>query len=330
MHTHQPNKVEADFRRDHRCQRELSASDLLVLTGEVEQALIARGAVVGLETTLIAHGLPFPQNLSLARELEQIVRDGGAVPATIGVLGGFAHIGLTDAQLEHMATSSSVPKLGARDLGIALAQGLDGATTVSGTISLAAKAGLEVVATGGIGGVHLGAVDTWDESADMLSLSATRVAVVASGVKSILDIRATVERLETLSVPIIGYKTRQLPGFFVRETDVRLEWSVEDIPTLAAAVRNHFALSSGGLLIAHPVSSQAELPRALHRDLLEGGLAAGKAEGISGKQLTPFLLDYLHTHSNGATIATNTALVKGNAALAAALACELAAPTAHR
>jgi len=289
---------------------------------EVMAAVAARRPVVALESTLVAHGLPRPGNLDVAREIEAAVRAEGAVPATIGVVGGRATVGLDDDALERLATRD-VRKLGVRDLGPAAALGCDGATTVASTAHLAAFAGVVIFATGGLGGVHRGARDTWDESADLVALARTRIAVVCAGVKSILDVAATLERLETLAVPVVGYDTDRFPGFYVRDGGHDLDWSVGTAAEAAAVILAHHALGGRGLVVANPLHADAQLDPELHERSLAGALDALTAAGIAGQHATPFLLDHLHRATGGATVEVNVRLVLANARLAARIAVEM-------
>jgi pseudouridine-5'-phosphate glycosidase len=291
------------------------------LRPEVAQALTWGRPVVALESTLIAHGLPRPDNLTLARELEQIVRDEGAVPATVAVIGGVPSVGLSDDEIERIATSD-VPKLSVRDLAAATACGSDGATTVASTALLAARAGIRLFATGGLGGVHRGARETWDESADLVTLSRTAIAVVCAGVKSILDVGATLERLESLNVGVIGYGTRQFPGFYLADSGYALDWSVDSPEAAAAVGRAHFGigLTDTGLVIANPIPVDEQLDPALHQRVLEAGLAEVQRQGMTGKRVTPFLLDYFRTQTGGASVQVNLQLVRNNVRLAARIA----------
>lgn len=294
----------------------------LRIADEVAAALAAGRPVVALESTLVVHGLPRPGNLDTARRMEATVRDEGAVPAVIGVLGGVPTVGLRPHELERLATGEAA-KLGTRDLAPALVSGIDGATTVSSTAHLAALAGIRVFATGGLGGVHRGARETWDESADLLTLARVPVAVVCSGVKSILDVPATLERLETLGVPVIGYRTDRLPGFYVPDSGCDIEWRVDDPRAAARVIAAHQALGGHGLVIANPPPQEEALDPALHETALRSALAALATRGVRGKAATPFLLAHLHDATAGATIRVNAALALANARLAALIAGEL-------
>lgn len=292
---------------------------------DVRDALRHGDAVVALESTLIAHGLPRPDNLDAARSLERIVREAGAVPATIAVLGGVAHIGLDEAALRRVA-GDDLRKLAARDLPLAMASKADGATTVSATAALAAEAGIRVFATGGLGGVHREAAHTWDESADLPALATTPVAVVCSGVKSILDIPATLERLETLGVPVLGYATTRFPGFYLTDSGHQLDWSAATPQEVAEVLRVQDAQGRGaGLVVANPVPAGEQLDPALHDRVLDEGFAALAAAEVRGKAVTPFLLEWMHEHTGGASLRVNVRLVEHNARLAARIAVAYAA-----
>jgi pseudouridine-5'-phosphate glycosidase len=292
----------------------------------VAAALERGGAVVALESTLIAHGLPYPDNLELAGEVEEIVRAAGATPATIGVVGGTPVVGLSEAELKLMATDRDIPKLSVRDLPIAVAKGSHGATTVAATAYLAARAGIRLFATGGLGGVHREARDSWDISADLLALSRAPVGVVCAGVKSILDIPATLEYLESCGVPVVGFKTRHFPGFYLSDSGYPLDWSVSGEAEAARLLRSLPALGlhETGLVIANPVPRNEELHRALHDRVLDEGLRALRERGIKGKAVTPFLLDYFVKATAGESLRVNKCIIRHNARLAARIAVELA------
>jgi pseudouridine-5'-phosphate glycosidase len=293
----------------------------------VSAALSARRAVVALESTILAHGLPPGRNRKTADRLEDAVRAAGAVPATVAVLGGEPVLGLSAAELDRVCDpDAGLAKLSRRDLGPAYALGRDGATTVAATAALAASAGIRLFATGGLGGVHRGAADSYDVSADLDVLAGTPVLVVCSGVKSVLDIGATLEALETRSVPVLGYRTATFPAFYLRESAYPAPWTVDSVAAAAAVARAHFAAVPGraGIVLANPVPAAAEMPRARHDELLAGGLALLAERGISGHDVTPALLEHFHTASGGASIDTNEELVVANAALAAEIAVALA------
>lgn len=291
----------------------------------VRQALDAGGAVVALESTIIAHGLPRPRNLEVARELEAAVAAAGAVPATIAVLGGEPHIGLDEDGLARIATTD-MAKLSLRDLPLAAARGADGATTVAATAHLAARAGIRVFATGGLGGVHRDARESWDESADLLALSRTSITVVAAGVKSILDVGATLERLETLGVAVAGWRTDRFPGFYLTDGGFDLDWSVQGADEVAAAMAAADALGvEAALVVANPVAAGEQLDPAEHERVLADGLERARAAGIAGKAVTPFLLDHLHRATGGRSLEVNIAVARGNASVAGAIATAWAA-----
>jgi pseudouridine-5'-phosphate glycosidase len=289
---------------------------------EVAEALAAGRPVVALESTIISHGLPRPDNLRVGREIEAAVRSGGAVPATIAIIDGEPHIGLDDAALRRVAESDAVVKVSVRDVAVLAARGGDGATTVASTAHLAAAVGLSVFATGGLGGVHRDARDSWDESADLMTLSRTGVLVVCAGVKSILDVGATLERLESLNVGVIGYRTDRFPGFYLADSGHPVGWRV-DSPRQVAEVlhaRRRLGTDGYGLVLANPIAPADEMDRALHDRVLVAALAAAQAAGVYGKDVTPFLLDYFHRETHGASLSANIALVLSNARLAAEIA----------
>jgi len=298
----------------------------LTIHPEVADALEDGRPVVALESTIISHGLPRPDNLRVAREIEDSVRAGGAVPATIAVVGGVPTIGLDDEALHTIASDDAVVKVSVRDLGTLVAKRGHGATTVAATSHLAALAGISVFATGGLGGVHRGARETWDESADLTTLSTTPVTVVCAGVKSILDVAATLERLETLNIPVLGYRTDRFPGFYLADSGHGLDWRVESAEEIADVLRARTALRcDAGVLVVNPVAQEDELDRALHDSVLSSGLAAADAADVHGKDVTPFLLDFFHTATHGRSLEVNVALVRSNATLAAAIATALGA-----
>jgi pseudouridine-5'-phosphate glycosidase len=290
---------------------------------EISAALADGRAVVALESTLLAHGLPAPANRAAADDLEAVVRAAGAVPATIAVLDGVARIGLSTSELDRVC-AGGLTKLSARDLGPAVGLGRDGATTVAATAVLAAAADIEVFATGGLGGVHRDAGESWDVSADLVTLASTPVLVVCSGVKSILDVAATLEVLETQSVPVLGYRTDAFPNFYLRNSGHPVGWRVDSAEQAAAVWRAHRALRArSGALLAQPVHPADELAEALHERLLREGLDLLRKRGISGKEVTPALLEHFHTGSDGASLRTNLSLVRANARLAAGVAVAL-------
>ncbi|MEU6193488.1 pseudouridine-5'-phosphate glycosidase [Streptomyces sp. NPDC047061] len=295
---------------------------VLVVSEEVREALDAGRAVVALESTIIAHGLPRPRNLQVALELEDTVRRTGAVPATIAVLDGRPCVGLDKEQLERVANEEGIRKLGHRDLPLAVAAGASGATTVSATAQLAALAGLRVFATGGLGGVHREWTATQDESADLGLLARTRITVVCAGVKSILDVPATLQRLETLGVAVAGYGTGRFPGFYLSDSGHPVDWTLETPEQVADVMRAQDALAAAdtALIVANPVPEAEQLDPALHARVLADALQACEAEGIAGQAVTPFLLGYLVRHTDGASLEANLAAVRGNVRLAAQIA----------
>jgi pseudouridine-5'-phosphate glycosidase len=297
---------------------------VVLIHPEVSAALAEHRPVVALESTIISHGLPRPDNLRIAREIEQSVRDGGAVPATVAVVDGQASIGLDDAALERVASDPDVVKVSVRELAAVAARRGVGATTVASTAHLAARAGIAVFATGGLGGVHRGAVETWDESADLTTLSRTPVLVVCAGVKSILDVAATLERLETLNIGVLGYGTDRFPGFYLADSGHSLSWRVESPAEVADVLRARDELGTDvyGMVLANPIAASDELDRSLHDRVLASGLAAAADAGVSGKDVTPFLLDWFHRETHGASLTANVALVRSNALLAAQVAAE--------
>jgi pseudouridine-5'-phosphate glycosidase len=291
-------------------------------SGEVAEALAQGSPVVALESTIISHGLPQPRNLEVAAELEEIVREEGAVPATIAVLDGVAHIGLDAAGLKRIATESGLRKLGMRDLPLAAALKASGATTVSATSFLAARAGIRVFATGGLGGVHREWTATQDESADLDALSRTRITVVCAGVKSILDVPATLQRLETRGVTVAGFRTDEFPGFYLHTSGEPVEWRIETADEAAAAMRAQDALGGPetALIVANPVPRDRQLDPELHDRVLAEALAAAEREKVTGQAITPFLLGYLVRGTGGASLEANLAAVRGNVRLAAGIA----------
>jgi pseudouridylate synthase len=303
---------------------------MIEIADDVRVALESSGAVVALESTIIAHGLPYPENLAAARDMESAVRACGATPASIAVIDGVAHIGLGPAALERLAQpGSGVLKAGASDLAAVMVARRTAATTVSATCVLAARVGIRVFATGGIGGVHMG--DPSDVSSDLDTLACTPIAVVSSGAKAILDLRRTLERLESLGVLIIGFKTDELPGFYSRGTGFPLEHRMYRPADVASAIRVRLALGQGGVLVANPIPAEAEIPRAQIEEWIDVARADADRVGVRGKDLTPFLLARLAGLSGGRTVAANRALAVSNAVLAGMIAAALSldAPTAE-
>jgi pseudouridine-5'-phosphate glycosidase len=291
----------------------------------VRDALAHDRPVVALESTLIAHGLPRPRNLEVAHQLERTVREHGAVPATIGMVGGELVVGLDPTELARIATSEAVVKLSVRDLAPAASASVDGATTVASTAALAARAGIPLFATGGLGGVHRGGA--YDESADLVTLARTPVMVVCAGVKSILDVGATLERLETLGVAVVGYRTRRFPGFYLTDGGFDLDWSAQTEHALAAilAARDAQGVHRGAIVVANPLPVAEQLDPALHDRVLADGLAALERDGVTDKAVTPYLLRHFHEATGGASLEVNVRIVVRNAELAARVAVAHAA-----
>jgi len=293
----------------------------LSLTDEVREALEKNLPIVALETTIISHGMPYPQNIEMAKEVEQIIRDNGAVPATIGLMDGKIKIGLTDEELERFATDQSVEKVSRRDFPYILATGKIGATTVAATMIAAEMAGIKVFATGGIGGVHREGEITWDVSADLTELAQTNVAVVCAGAKSILDIGRTLEYLETQGVPVVGYRCEKFPSFYSRESEYGVDFTLDTPEAVGTLLDTKWKLGlQGGLVIANPVPEADAMDYGQISAVIEKALAEAKDKGISGKQVTPFLLDKVKQLTVGKSLQTNIALVKHNAQVAAQIA----------
>ncbi len=292
----------------------------LVFSPEVAAALASNSPIVALESTIISHGLPRPSNLNVAREVEAIVRERGATPATIAILDGVVHIGLTDEQLVAIANRDDISKASSRDLAVLVASKKSAATTVAATAHLAAQAGIKVFATGGLGGVHRGADESFDESADLTALSKLDITVVCAGVKSILDVGATLERLETLAIGLVGYKTTAFPGFYLTDSGFVIEHRVDSAAEIAMVIkaRESVGTNNAALLVANPVMK--EMNRAKHDQILATGLAKADAAHVTGKDVTPFLLEHFHTTSHGESLLVNIEIIKSNSALAADIA----------
>lgn len=293
----------------------------LRMSDEVAAARAEGRPIVALESTIISHGLPRPENLRVARAVEDIVRGRGATPATIAILDGNVHVGLSDDDLIRVAELDDIAKVSVRDIATIVARGGNAATTVAATSHIAHLAGIAVFATGGLGGVHRQARETWDESADLTSLSETPVTVVCSGVKSILDVPATLERLETLNVAIVGFGTHAFPGFYLTDSGSSIDWRVDDPGEVARIAEARTALSiPGALIVAHPLPEDLQMDPDLHDRLLAEGLALAESAAIRGKDVTPFLLDHFHRASGGISLEANTEIIKRNADLAARIA----------
>ena len=296
----------------------------LVLGERVGEALTAGRPVVALETTLITHGFPHPDGLTIAAELEAAVTAEAALPATIGIVDGRIRVGLTPDELERLATSDCAEKLNLSNLAAHLTPGSWGSTTVAATLFVARRAGIHVFATGGIGGVHRNASETGDVSADMTALARFPVAVVCAGAKAVLDLPHTVELLETLGVPVFGYGTNEFPAFYSRTSGLPVDRRFDDITLLADAVRAHFALGLGtGILVANPIPEAHELPRQVWQPAIERALADAARQGLRGREVTPFLLERLRGLTEGASVFSNRALLVNNATLAGRLAAAL-------
>ena len=291
---------------------------------EVKEALESGKPVVALESTLISHGFPYPENLKVAGEMEDIVRGYGVVPATIAVIGGKIKVGLTAGELEFMATSKDIVKASRRDLAVIVTKGLNGATTVAATMLVAERAGIKVFTTGGIGGVHRGAEKTFDISADLQELARTPVAVVCSGAKAILDLPLTKEYLETMGVPVIGFGTEELPAFYCRESGLKVDYVVDDEVEAAEVIRTKWDLGlKSGIVIANPIPEEYALSRAYVNRIINKAILEAAKKGIKGKKLTPYLLGRVNELSEGKSLAANIALIKNNARVGAKIAKEL-------
>jgi pseudouridylate synthase len=293
----------------------------IILTDEVRTALSSGAPIVALESTIISHGLPRPENLRVAGAVEDIVRSRGAIPATIAILDGTIHVGLTPDQLEQVANRDDILKVSVRDLATVTSRAGSGATTVAATSHIAHLVGISTFATGGLGGVHRGARDTWDESADLTTLGNTPVTIVCAGVKSILDVTATLERLETLNVGVVGFGSINFPGFYLSDSGHTLDWSVDDVNEVAdiVAMRSELRISSA-LIVANPLPIEDQLDPDEHDAVLAEGQMLAAKRGISGKDVTPFLLDHFHRSTHGASLMANEKIILRNAELAARIA----------
>ena len=299
----------------------------LSLTEEVRHALAERRPVVALESTIIAHGMPYPQNVETARQVEEIVREAGSVPATIAIIGGVMKVGLSGGELERFGREGrSIAKVSVRDLPFIVARGLDGATTVASTMRIAAMAGIRVFATGGIGGVHRGAEMTFDISADMTEFAESSVAVVTAGAKAILDLGLTLETLETLGVPVIGLGTDEFPAFYSRRSGHAVPMRCNSVGEIASVMRAKWEMGlKGGIVVANPIPAEAEIPAAEIAPVIEAALRKAAARGIHGKETTPFLLAEIASVTGGRSLAANIALVRNNARVAGSIAMAYAA-----
>jgi pseudouridine-5'-phosphate glycosidase len=302
------------------------SQQLINIAPEVAQALADNRGVVALESTIISHGLPRPENLRVAIEVEAQIRAQGAVPATIAILDGTVHIGLTEVLLDQVANRNDIVKVSVRDVATVIANRGSGATTVAATSHIAQLVGIDVFATGGLGGVHRDARRTWDESADLTTLGQTPITVVCAGVKSILDVGATLERLETLNVGVLGYNTTRFPGFYLSDSGFGISWSVSDPGEVAAIMgaRRSMQIPSG-LIVAYPIPESDQLDPDLHDQVLQDGMQLATSRGVTGKDVTPFLLDHFHRSTHGASLVVNTQIILRNAELAAQIAVAFAA-----
>jgi len=299
---------------------------MINFSAEVSVARAAGLPIVALESTIISHGLPRPRNLEVAQEVEAIVREAGAVPATIALIDGVIHVGLEAHELERIANDDGVVKASTRDLAIIEATKKSAATTVAATSHIAHLAGISVFATGGLGGVHRG--HSYDESADLIALAQTPIVIVCAGVKSILDVPGTLERLETFAIPVLGYGTNKFPGFYLTESGYEIEHRVDSVAEIAAIWSNRFELETDNraIVVANPVVNQMDL--VLHDAILGAGLKAAETNQITGKAVTPFLLEYFHTQSKGESLRVNIEIIKANSHLAALIAIALNESTA--
>ncbi|MDI3519799.1 MAG: pseudouridylate synthase [Caldanaerobacter sp.] len=291
---------------------------------EVKEALDSKKPVVALESTIISHGMPYPENIETAKAVEEIVRENGAIPATIAIINGRIKIGLNEKELEFMGTSKEILKASRRDLPVVIAKGLNAATTVSATMICANLAGIKVFVTGGIGGVHRGAEETFDISADLQELANTDVAVVCAGAKAILDLPRTLEYLETFGVPVIGFRTEEFPAFYTRESGLKVDYRVEDEVEAAKVIKTKWDLGlKGGILIANPIPEEYALDRAYIEKAIEEAIFEADRRGIRGKALTPFLLEKIKDLTEGKSLKANIELVKNNARVGAKIAVQL-------
>ena len=296
----------------------------LTISEEVQQALLQQQPVVALESTIISHGMPWPRNVETAREVEQIIRDQGAVPATIAILDGVPHIGLNNAELDLLGQAKDVWKVSLRDMPYVISKKLHGATTVAATMRLASMAGIPVFVTGGIGGVHRGATQTMDISADLTEMSQTNVAVISAGVKSILDIGLTLEAMETLGIPVVTFGSDDFPSFYSRKSGYATPLRLDDATAIAEMLKTKWLMGlNGAVLIANPVPSAYEVPFEQMEEHIKAALQAAEQQGVKGKDTTPFLLRYLAVRTGGESLDANIALVKNNAKLGGQIAVRL-------
>ncbi|AOT69125.1 pseudouridine-5-phosphate glycosidase [Geosporobacter ferrireducens] len=297
----------------------------LEIKSEIKKALADKKPVVALESTIISHGMPYPQNIETAKKVEALIRENGAVPATIGILQGKMKVGLTEEELNYMGKGEDILKVSRRDLPFVLAKELNGATTVASTMIIAALAGIKVFVTGGIGGVHRGAQETFDISADLMELAHTDVAVVCAGAKSILDIGLTLEYLETHGVPVVGFQTADFPAFFTRKSGYPVDYRVDTVEEVAAAMKAKWNLNlHGGMIIGNPIPLEHEMNRQLIDQAIADALKEANEQGIKGKQITPFLLSKIKGITEGKSLQSNIELVYNNARVGAQIAAAYA------
>ena len=297
----------------------------LEISTEVQNAIDNNLPIVALESTLVAHGMPYPKNIETAKELERIVRKNGAVPATIAILNGKLKVGLSDEELHTLGTSDNICKVSRRDIPMVIAKKLNGSTTVASTMIIASIAGIKIFATGGIGGVHRGAEKSFDVSADLMELANTQVAVVCAGCKSVLDIGLTLEYLETHGVAIVGYQSKDFPAFFVRKSGFKVDFSMDSIQELATTFQAKLDLNlRGGMVIANPIPSEYEMPYEIIQEAIDDAIEESEDKGLIGKEITPFLLKRIDELTEGTSLKSNQKLVYHNALVAAQLAVQLA------
>lgn len=291
---------------------------------DVKKALEESKPVVALESTIISHGMPYPQNVKTALNVEKIIKDKGAIPATIAILDGQIKVGLSDEEIEYLGKANNVYKVSRRDLPFILSKELNGATTVASTMIIANLAGIKVFVTGGIGGVHRGAGKTFDISADLQELARTNVAVVCAGAKAILDLGLTLEYLETFGVPVVGFKTQEFPAFFTRTSGFNVDYKVDDEMELAKAIKTKWDLGlDGGIVVANPIPKEYEMNPIIINQAIEDALKEAEIKGIKGKEVTPFLLEKVKEITEGESLKSNVELVYNNARVGANLAIEL-------
>lgn len=298
--------------------------EFLVVSKEVQEAISENRPVVALESTIISHGMPYPQNLETAVAVEKIVRDNGATPATIAIMNGKCCVGLDAKSLEELASAKNVWKVSLRDIPFVVSQGLMGATTVAATMRIAAAANIKVFATGGIGGVHRGATQSMDISADLTEMKETSVAIVSAGVKSILDIGLTLEYLETMGIPVVTVGQDGFPSFYSRNSGFSSPLRVDEPKAIANLLKTKWSMGlRGAVLIANPIEADKEVPASIMEESIQKALATANARGIKGKEVTPFLLSYIAENTKGESLDANISLIKNNAALAARIAVAL-------